>query len=237
MVPAHFATALVAHGKFPEKTSYLILFLVACQIQDFMWFTLHYFGLETTLPESLLDMTVSGLDVDMRFSHDIVPNIVWAALMFVIGYLVSRNWKIALTASFLTVLHVIMDLTIGYPHHINGPGTAGVGTSSFVTHPSLSFFIDMVVSVAMVYVFLNMEKKNGISRTKRNKRSLYLLFAMPAIIFGMMGSKSVMTWLGLPPIGESSINTTVLGLIVSYSFIFWAIVRLVKQRETVPPPA
>ena len=235
MVPAHFATALIAHRKFPEKTSYLILFLAACQIQDFMWFILHYFGLENTLPASVLDMTVSGLDVDMRFSHDIVPNIIWAALMFVIGYLVSRNWKIALTASFLTVLHVIMDLIIGYPHHINGPETAELGTSTFLTHPYLSFFIDMVLSVAMVYIFLNMEKKAGIGRTKKNKRLLYILFAVPAIIFGAMGEKSMMTWLGLPPIGESPINTTVLTLIFSYSFIFWAIVRLIKKRETISP--
>jgi hypothetical protein len=44
MIAAHYATALIAHQKFPKGT--LLFFLIISQFQDVLWFLLHYLGLE-----------------------------------------------------------------------------------------------------------------------------------------------------------------------------------------------
>ncbi len=48
MLAGHYATALIAHQKSPKGT--LLYFLIASQLQDLAWFTLHYLGLEPTKP-------------------------------------------------------------------------------------------------------------------------------------------------------------------------------------------
>ena len=46
MLAGHYATALVAYQKYPKGT--LLYFLIASQLQDLLWFTFHYLGLERT---------------------------------------------------------------------------------------------------------------------------------------------------------------------------------------------
>ena len=52
MIAGHYATALVAHQKFPKGP--LLFFLVVSQFQDLVWFVFHYLGLEPTTPQRRL---------------------------------------------------------------------------------------------------------------------------------------------------------------------------------------
>ena len=59
MIAGHYATALIAHQKFPKGT--LLFFLLASQFQDVLWFVFHYLGLEPTTPTDVFDATISTL--------------------------------------------------------------------------------------------------------------------------------------------------------------------------------
>ncbi|MDG1393839.1 MAG: FISUMP domain-containing protein [Flavobacteriaceae bacterium] len=73
MIAGHFTTALIAKQKFPKGT--LLYFLIISQLQDFLWFTFHYLGLEPTNPSDAFDATLNNMAVDMLYSHDLLPQL------------------------------------------------------------------------------------------------------------------------------------------------------------------
>ena len=83
MLVGHYSTALIAHQKFPKGT--LLYFLIVSQLQDLLWFTFHYLGLEPTGPSDVFDTTLNNLAVDMLYSHDLLPQICWVLIIFLIG--------------------------------------------------------------------------------------------------------------------------------------------------------
>ncbi len=88
MLAGHFTTALIARQKFPKGT--LLYFLIISQLQDFLWFTFHYISLEPTYPTDAFDATLSNMVVDMLYSHDLLPQLFWLAIVFVIGKFYSK---------------------------------------------------------------------------------------------------------------------------------------------------
>ena len=97
MLAGHFTTALVANQKFPKGT--LLFFLIASQLQDLLWFTLHYLGLEPTGPTDVFDTTLNSLVVDMLYSHDLVPQIFWILITFLIGKALFKSNKIGIAGA------------------------------------------------------------------------------------------------------------------------------------------
>ena len=91
MLAGHFTTALVANQKFPKIS--LLYFLIISQLQDLLWFTFHYLGLESTTPTDAFDATLSNMVVDMLYSLDLLPLLVWCALVFVIGKILFKVRK------------------------------------------------------------------------------------------------------------------------------------------------
>ena len=70
MLAGHYTTALLAYQKFPKGS--LIFFLIASQFQDLVWLTFHYLGIEPTEPNSVEDVTLQGIDVNMLFSQKFI---------------------------------------------------------------------------------------------------------------------------------------------------------------------
>ena len=115
MLAGHYATALIAHRKFPKGT--LLFFLVVSQLQDLLWLVFHYLGLEPTTPADALDATVTNMAVEMAYSHDVVPQLIWAALVFLVGRVFFKSTTIGLVALALFAGHFVLDFFSGYPHH------------------------------------------------------------------------------------------------------------------------
>ena len=118
MLAGHYTTALIAHQKFPKGT--LLYFLIASQLQDLLWFTFHYLGLEHTGPSDVFNATLSNMTVDMLYSHDLIPQLCWIFIIFLIGKLLFKDTKIGLAGAALVVGHFVLDFFSGHPHHIFG---------------------------------------------------------------------------------------------------------------------
>ena len=83
MLAGHFTTALIAKQRFPKGT--LLYFLIISQLQDFLWFVFHYLGIEPTSPSDAFDATLSNMAVDMVYSHDLLPLLIWLLIAFTLG--------------------------------------------------------------------------------------------------------------------------------------------------------
>jgi len=91
MLAGHFTTALIANQKFPKAS--LLYFLIISQLQDFLWFVFHYLGLEPTNPSDAFDASLINMSVDMIYSHDLLPLLVWLILGFTLGKLLFKSTK------------------------------------------------------------------------------------------------------------------------------------------------
>ena len=107
MIAGHMTTALIAKQKFPKGA--LLYFLIISQLQDLLWFTFHYLGLEPTYPSDAFDATLSNMVVDMLYSHDLLPQLFWLAIVCLLGKLLFKSTKIGLVSVALVSIHFILD--------------------------------------------------------------------------------------------------------------------------------
>ena len=148
MIAGHFTTALIAKQKFPKGT--LLYFLIISQLQDFLWFTFHYLGLEPTNPSDAFDATLGNMVVDMLYSHDLLPQLFWLAIVFLIGKLLFKNTKIGLVSMALVSIHFVLDFFSGHVHHIFGADTLEAGLGLYASNPYLAILIEALFCIAAV---------------------------------------------------------------------------------------
>jgi len=213
MLVGHYATALVAYQKFPKGT--LLYFLFASQLQDLLWFTFHYLGLERTAPDDVFDTTLSNMAVDMLYSHDLIPLTAWVVIIFVIGKLLFKETKIALTGAALVLGHFVLDFFSGHPHHIFGMDTGTLGLGLYATNVFLAIAIEAVTTVAILWYFFNSEKKIGIQRSSKNKASIIGLFVFGIVFMLSIATTSFRELFGIPEF-DLGFNSSVPTLILTY---------------------
>jgi len=213
MLAGHYATALIAYQKFPKGT--LLYFLIASQLQDMLWFTFHYLGLERTTPNDVFDTTVSNMAVNMLYSHDLVPLLAWLLIIFLIGKFVFKSNTIGLVGSALVLGHFVLDFFSGHPHHIFGLDTGTVGLGNYATNVYQAIGIEAVAIVGLLWYFFSQEQKHGIQRTTKNKASIIGLFVFGVIFMLSIATTSFRELLGIPEL-DLGFNTSVPTLILTY---------------------
>jgi len=213
MLVGHYATALVANQKFPKGT--LIYFLIASQLQDLLWFTLHFFGVEPTGPSDVLDTTLSNMTVDMLYSHDLLPQIFWLLVIFLVGKVLFKSTKIGLVGAALVGGHFILDFFSGHPHHIFGAETQDVALGLYATNVYLAIAIEAVFCIAVLWYFFKQEAQKEVQRTSKNKASIIGLFVFGIVFMLTIATTSFREWLNVPAF-NIDFNSTVPVLLLTY---------------------
>ena len=213
MLAGHFATALVAKQKFPKGS--LLFFLIASQFQDLLWFVFHYLGLEPTGPQDVFSATLVNMTVHMIYSHDLLPQIVWVFLAFIIGKLWFKSTAVGLVASALIVSHFVLDFFSGHPHHFFGTHSHAVGLGLYATNVYLAIAIEAVFTAAALWYFFHGEKKLGIERTTQNRLSIIGLFVFGVGFILFIATTSFREWFGIPEF-DIPFNTNVPTLVMTY---------------------
>ena len=213
MLAGHYATGLIAHQKYPKRT--LLYFLIASQLQDLMWFTFHYLGFEPTGPSDVLNATLSNMTVNMLFSHDLLPQMFWVFIIFLIGKVLFKNTKIGLVGSALVIGHFVLDFFSGYPHHIFGEESHIVGLGLYTSNIFLAIGIEAVASAVILWYFFSQEAKNGIQRTSKNKASIIGLFVFGIVFMLTIATTSFRQWFDIPEF-YFDFNSNVPTLILTY---------------------
>ncbi len=214
MLAGHYTTALVANQKFPKGT--LLFFLIASQLQDLLWFTFHYLGLERTEPTDVFNTTISNMAVDMLYSHDLIPQIIWVGIIFLIGKILFKNTKIGLAGAALVVGHFVLDMFSGHPHHVFGAETQAVGLGNYATNVYQAIGIEAVFIIVALWYFFSQEARNGIQRTTKNKASIIGLFVYGVVFMLSVATVSFRDLFGIPEF-DLGFNSNIPTLIFTYA--------------------
>ena len=162
MISGHYATALVAN-RYASKGA-IVYFLVASQLLDLLWLVFHYLGLEPTEPDNFMHVSLDKLQVDMTYSHDVIPVIGWMVLTAVFGRLVFKSWKVGAIGGLLVFVHAITDYVGGFTHHVFGPDTLDVTTGLYYSAPNLAVLLELLFIVAMLGWVVYLDRKEGVKR-------------------------------------------------------------------------
>ena len=220
MLAGHFTTALIAKQKFPKGT--LLYFLIISQLQDFLWFAFHYLGLEPTNPSDALDATLSNMMVDMLYSHDLIPQLLWLIIVFVLGKLLFKNTKIGLVSMALVSIHFGLDFFSGHMHHLFGADTLETGLGLYASNPYLAILIEAVFSVVTLWYFFKEETKKGIFRTTKNKIAIISVFAYGIIFVLLIAIKSFRELFDIPEF-DLGFNSIIPTLIFTYGAMLYCL--------------
>lgn len=230
MLAGHFSTALIAHQKFPKKGA-LLFFLIASQLQDLLWLSFHYLGLEPTEPADLLNVTVRSISVDMLYSHDLLPQLVWMTLTFLFGWLFFKRYDIPLVGALLVLGHYLLDLLSGYPHHVFGEHTHEVGLGLYYSNVYLAILIEAVFTAVVLLYYFRIDSKSNKSRSNKNRLQIIGLFAFGISFLLLIASNSFRQWFNIPEF-DPPFNTAMLSLIFTYLPMIAYLYYFVGNKET-----
>ena len=228
MIAAHYATALIAHQKFPKGT--LLFFLIISQFQDVLWFLLHYLGLEPTTPTDVFDATISNMAVTMVYSHHVVPQLIWAIVVFILGKLLFKSTTIGLVALTLFIGHFVLDFFSGHAHYVFGEDTHQVGLGLYATNAYLAILIEAIFIAATLWYYFRTETKMGIVRTAKNRAVIIGLFVYGIVFMLSIATVSFRELLSLPTF-EFGFNTTMPMIIFTYVVMMVVLYRIVPQYK------
>ncbi|MDC1276710.1 hypothetical protein N8Z48_00950 [Algibacter sp.] len=228
MLAGHFTTALIAKQKFPKGT--LLYFLIISQLQDFLWFVFHYLGIESTNPSDAFDATLSNMAVDMVYSHDLLPLLIWLIVAFTLGKIFFKSTQIGLVSMALVSIHFVLDFFSGHMHHVFGAETMELGFGLYASNPYLAIVIEALFSIIALWYFFKEETKKGIKRTKKNKISIMSVFAYGIIFMLLIATHSFRELFGIPEF-DLGFNTNIPTLIFTYGAMLYCLNYFVPKYK------
>ena len=228
MLAGHYSTALVAYQRFPKGT--LLYFLIASQLQDLLWFAFHYLGLEPTGPSDVFNATLTNMTVDMLYSHDLIPQLCWIFIVFLIGKLMFKDTKVGLMGAALVVGHFVLDFFSGHPHHIFGVDTHKVGLGLYASNVFLAIGIEAVATAGILWYFFREEAKKGIKRSSKNKKAIIGLFVFGILFMLSIATTSFRELLSIPEF-DMGFNSNVPTLILTYLGMIFYLNHFVPKFE------
>ena len=233
MLAGHYATALVAKQKAPKGA--LLYYLIASQLPDLLWLVFHYMGLEPTLPEDVFDTRLDRLAVDMVYSHDVVPILIWTGVTAGIGYLLFRQRRVAAFGAALVLIHAVTDYLGGFPHHVLGPDTPAVGTGMYYTAPYLAVALEGLYCVVFLAWFFYNDARAGVKRTTGQRATLIGVFVFGIVFMASVARNSYRELFDIPAI-DIPFNTLIPSMILTYVPLIVVIMFAMREPKSEARP-
>ena len=228
MLAGHFSTALIAKQKFPKGT--LLYFLIISQLQDFLWFVFHYLGIEPTNPSDAFDATLSNMTVDMVYSHDLLPLLIWLIIAFILGKILFKSTQIGLVSMALVSIHFVLDFFSGHMHHVFGAETMELGFGLYASNPYLAILIEALFSLVALWFFFREEGKKGVIRTTKNRIAIISVFAYGIVFMLLIATHSFREIFGIPEL-DLGFNTNMPTLILTYGAMLYCLNYFVPKYK------
>jgi hypothetical protein len=229
MLAGHFTTALIANQKFPKAS--LLYFLIISQLQDFLWFVFHYLGLEPTNPSDAFDASLINMSVDMVYSHDLLPLLVWLIIGFTLGKLLFKSTQIGLVSIALVLIHFVLDFFSGHIHHVFGAETMELGFGLYASNPYLAVAIEALFSIVALWYYFKEEAKMGNRRLQSNKIAIISVFAYGIVFMLLIATHSFRELFDLP-VFDLGFNTNIPTLIFTYGAMLYCLHYFVSKYKT-----
>jgi hypothetical protein len=229
MIGGHFATALVAKQQSPAGP--LAFYLVISQLPDFLWHGLHFMGVEPTLPANPMLVSLDNMQVEMTYSHDLLPTAGWVVLATLLGRGLFGDWRPGITAGVLVLVHMFCDAMSGHAHFVFGPESPTIGLGLYATAPYLALGIEAVFTAGvMAWVFAK-DAKDGVRRSTATLGVWAAVFGGGVLMMVPSADLSLTELTGLAPVDALS-GFFVPGVVALYVTIFAALVWADAQPTT-----
>lgn len=228
MLAGHFTTALIANQKFPKAS--LLYFLIISQLQDFLWFVFHYLGLEPTNPSDAFDASLINMSVDMIYSHDLLPLLVWLIIGFTLGKLLFKSTQIGLVSMALVLIHFVLDFFSGHIHHVFGAETMELGFGLYASNPYLAVVIEALFCIVALWYYFKEEVKMGNRRLQSNKIAIISVFAYGIVFMLLIATHSFRELFDLP-VFDLGFNTNIPTLIFTYGAMLYCLYYFVSKYK------
>ncbi|MEP5569473.1 MAG: hypothetical protein ABJN62_16645 [Halioglobus sp.] len=162
----HYATALIPYAyDSNRKLAPFWFFLLITQVLDFMMVALVMAGVETVEPGGIFDASFRHMVVDMTYSHDIAPVLVWSALFAIIAGVAFKSLRLAAIVLGLILLHESMDLLVGFEHFWFGPPeseeAAVFGLGLYNTAPVPGILLEVAICTALIIWYVKKRASFG----------------------------------------------------------------------------
>ncbi|XDD49955.1 hypothetical protein AB3N59_16565 [Leptospira sp. WS92.C1] len=181
MILGHYASALLPYSKF-KKYPFWILLLCA-NVPEFFWLLLAFLGIEPVFPSSLFDATFQNLQVHMTYSHNLVPAFIQAGIVGLVIHFIYKDRTFSIWCGFLTLLHVLCDLIVGFEHQLLGEDSSVVSLNSYSHFPHGAILIEFLFSFACIFWYVRKEKESGSPVSKRKLVLLLLIFGIGILMW------------------------------------------------------
>jgi len=182
MIVGHYAASLLPRSVLGDRCPYWLLLLCA-QVPEFLWLLLSLAGVERPHPDSMLDATFQNLSVSMVYSHNLVPALLQAALVFAIVLAVARKRDVAAWCAGLVVVHVLCDYLVGFEHQLLGPASPSIGLDSYRRFARAAILLELAFSIGLVFVYHAMEARRGRAVPLRRQIALHAAFAVGVLMW------------------------------------------------------
>ena len=235
MMAGHYATALVANERLGMLSGNVVngrtlfYFLIASQLPDLLWVMFHFVGIESTAPDSVLDMTLKSLTVDMMYSHDLVPSFLWTILVAASGWALFRSKAVGFAGGILVLVHVACDYVAGYPHHVFGTDSPSIGFAAYHSVTLQAVAWEGLFTTAVLIYFFHRERRRGIQRSRANRIVILGLFVFNVAFLASFATTSMRQWFGL-----GNLDNTFTAMLPNMLATYWGmiIVLLLAVRRT-----
>lgn len=178
------------------------------------------------------DATLSNMVVDMLYSHDLIPQLFWLAIAFVIGKFLFKSTQIGLVSVALVSTHFVLDFFSGHMHHLFGADTMVTGLGLYVSSPYLAIFIEAIFSVGALWFFFREEAKKGIVRTTKNRVAIISVFAYGIIFMLLIATHSFREVFSIPEF-DLGFNTNMPTLIFTYGAMLYCLNYFMPKFKTI----
>ncbi len=220
MIGGHFATALVAKQQSPAGP--LAFYLAISQLPDFLWHALHFLGVEPTSPANPMLVSLDNMQVDMTYSHDLLPTILWIVLATLAGRGLFGDWRTGITAGVLVLAHLFCDAISGHAHFIFGPESPTIGLGLYASAPYLALGIEAVFTACMMGWVFATDAKNGVRRSRATLGVWAAVFGGGTLMMAPSAALSMTELTGLAPV-DALTGFFVPGVVALYATIFAAL--------------
>lgn len=205
MLAGHFATAIVAKQRVP--VAHVGYYLAVSQLPDLLWLVFAALGLEPTSPDNPMNVSLDTLQVDMTYSHDLLPTLGWFVLTILVGRALFGSWRPGWAGGILLIVHTLTDNLAGHPHNVFGPDSHAVGTGMYQSAPYFAVLLEAVFIVGFLAWILRNDAKAGVRRSRATYRVWAAVFGGGVAFMASSADLTMAELTGVEPLSALSGGT------------------------------
>ena len=131
----------------------------------------------------VLDATFQNLQVQMIYSHNLLPVLVQSVVTGSVVWLVTRHHVLSAWCAFLCLLHGLCDMLVGFEHQWLQPDSPVISLNTYGRVPHLAVLMELAFALACVAWYVREETRRQRPPSRRRVIRLAVVFAAGILVW------------------------------------------------------